>query len=166
MQSTKPRRRVVSGPKQESGFPPGAWMLVGGLLAVLSGYMLGGVLTTTAYLDFLLPHIAVPVNITTSNDEPVRATPMGTSVQAPSSAKPPSAPTGKIVLQVSAVVREDHARALANELQQKGFPGFVRVANDDKLFRVQVGPYADRQSAQPTALALERQGLQVFIRSQ
>jgi hypothetical protein len=166
MQGLNPKRRIVLGPKQEFGLPPGAWMLVGGLFAVMFGYMLGGVLTTTAYLDFLLPHVAVPVSFTTNNDEPVRATPMGTSVQAPTSVNPPSAPTGKIVLQVSAVVSEDHARALAEELKQKGFPGFVRVANGDNLFRVQVGPYADRQSAQPTALALKRQGLQVWIRSQ
>jgi cell division septation protein DedD len=141
-------------------------MLVGGLFAVLFGYMLGGVLTTTANLDFLLPHAVPPVNFTTSNDEPVRATAMGTSVQTPTSAKLPSAAPGKIVLQISAVVREDHARALANELKQKGFPGFVRVANANNLFRVQVGPYADRKSAQPTTLALERQGLHVLIRSQ
>ena len=166
MQSLIPKRRTVSSAKQEFGLPPGAWMLVGGLFALMFGYMLGGVLTTTAYLDFLLPQVAVPVNITTNNDEPAHATPMGTSVQAPTSAKPPSVPPGKFVLQVSAVVREDHARALANELKQKGFPGFVRVANADNLFRVQVGPFADRQSAQPTALALERQGLQVLIRSQ
>jgi hypothetical protein len=166
MQGLNPKRRIVLGPKQEFGLPPGAWMLVGGLFAVMFGYMLGGVLTTTAYLDFLLPHVAVPVSFTTNNDEPVRATPMGTSVHAPTSVNPPSAPTGKIVLQVSAVVREDHARALAEELKKKGFPGFVRVANGDNLFRVQVGPYADRQSAQPTALALKRQGLQVWIRSQ
>ena len=166
MQSLIPKRRTVSSAKQEFGLPPGAWMLVGGLFALMFGYMLGGVLITTAYLDFLLPQVAVPVNITTNNDEPAHATPMGTSVQEPTSAKPPSVPPGKFVLQVSAVVREDHARALANELKQKGFPGFVRVANANNLFRVQVGPYADRQSAQPTALALERQGLQVLIRSQ
>jgi hypothetical protein len=140
MQSLNPKRRIVSGAKQEFGLPPGVWMLVGGLFAVMFGYMLGGVLTTTAYLDFLLPHPAVPVNITTNDVEPGRATPMVASGQAPTNAKPPSAPPGKIVLQVSAVMREDHARALANELKQKGFPGFIRVANADNLFRVQVGP--------------------------
>jgi hypothetical protein len=168
MQRLNPKKRIMSGAKQEFGLPPGVWMLVGGLAAVMVGYMLGGVLTTTTYLDFLLPHAAVPVNITTNNnnDEPARANPMGPSGQAPTSVKPPSTPPGKIVLQVAAVVREDNARALANALKQKGFPAFVSVANADNLFRVQVGPYTDRQSAQPTALALERQGLQVFIRSQ
>jgi SPOR domain len=165
MQSLNPKRRTMSGAKQESALPLGIWMLVGGLSAVMFGYMLGGVLTTSNYLDFLLPHAAVPVSITTDNDGPLRATPMGPSGQAPTSAEPPSAPPGKIVVQVAAVVREDHARALANALKQKGFPAFVRVANADTLFRVQVGPYTDRQSAQPTALALEGQGLQVFIRS-
>jgi hypothetical protein len=166
MQSLNPKRQIVSGAKQKFGLPLGAWMLVGGLSALMFGYVLGGVLTTTTYLDFLLPYVAVPVDITTNNDEPARATPMGASGQATTSAKPASAPADKIVLQVSAVVREDHARALANELKQKGFPGFVREANAETLFRVQVGPFADRQSAQPTALALERQGLQVLIRSQ
>jgi hypothetical protein len=166
MQSLNPKKRIVSAAKQEFGLPPGVWILVGGLSAVMVGYMLGGVLTTTTYLDFLLPNAAVPVNITTNNDERVRVTPMGPSGQAPTSSKPTSSPPRSIVLQVAAVVSEDDARALANVLKQKGFPAFVRVANADNLFRVQVGPYIDRQSAQPTALALERQGLQVFIRSQ
>jgi hypothetical protein len=89
-------------------------MLVGGLSALMVGYALGGVLTTTTVLDFLLPHVAVPVNITTNNDGPVRATPMGPSVETPAGTKPASAPPGNFVLQVAAVVREDHARALAN----------------------------------------------------
>jgi cell division septation protein DedD len=156
----------VSNAKQEFALPPGVWRLVGGLSALMVGYTLGGVLTTTTVLDFLLPHVAVPVNITTNNDGPVRATPMGPSVQTPTGAKPASAPPGDVVLQVAAVAREDHARALANALKQKGFPVLVKVANADNLYRVQVGPYTDRQSAQPTVLALKRQGLQVFIRPQ
>jgi cell division septation protein DedD len=154
----------VSNAKLEFALPPRVWMLVGGLSALMVGYALGGVLTTTTVLDFLLPHVAVPVNITTNNDGPVRATPLGPSVQTPAGTKPASAPPGNFVLQVAAVVREDHARALANALKQKGFPAFVKVANADKLYRVQVGTYTDRQSAQPTVLALKRQGLQVFIR--
>ena len=156
----------MSGAKEKYGLPSGVWMLVGGLLALMVGYMLGGVLTTSTALDFLLPHAALPVNVTPNNDGPLRVTPMGPSAEAPTSAKPPSAPPGKIVLQVAAVVREDHARALANALKQKGFPAFVKVANADNLYRVQVGPYTDRQSAQATAFALKRQGLQVFLRSQ
>jgi septal ring-binding cell division protein DamX len=166
MPSLSPKRRIVPGAKEAFGLPAGVWILVGGLFAVMLGYMLGGVLTTTTYLDFLLPRAAVPVDITTNNDEPVRTTPKGAPGQAFTSAKSPSALPGNIVLQVAAVVREDHARALANALIQKGFPAFVRVVNADNLFRVQVGPYTDRQSAQPTALALELQEFQVFIRSQ
>ena len=197
----------MSGAKQKFGLPTGVWMLVGGLSALMLGYMLGGVLTTTSALDFLLPHVAVPVDIRTNNDGPVRATPTAPSVQTPTIAKLPSAPPGNIVLavpvdirtnndgpvratptvpsvqtptiaklpsappgnivlQVAAVEREDHARALANALKQKGFPAFVKVANADKFYRVQVGTYTDRQSAQPTILALKRQGLRVFIRPQ
>ena len=166
MQSLNPKKRIMLAAKQEFSLPPSVWILVGGLSAVMVGYMLGGVLTTTTYLYFLLPNEAVPVNIATNNDEPVRVTPMGPSGQAPTSPKPSSAPPRSIVLQVAAVVSKDDARALANALKQKGFPAFVRVANADNLFRVQVGPYIDRQSAQPTALALKRQGLEVFIRSQ
>jgi hypothetical protein len=166
MQSPSPKKQIVSAAKQGFGLPPGVWILVGWLSAVMVGYMLGGVLTTTTYLDFLLPKASVPVNIATNNDELARVTPMEPSGEAPTSFKPPSVPPRGIVLQVAAVVSEDDARALANALKHKGFPAFVRVANADNLFRVQVGPYIDRQSAQPTALALKRQGLQVFIRSQ
>ena len=156
----------MSGVKEKYGLPSVVWMLVGGLLALMVGYMLGGVLTTTTTLDFLLPHAVLPVNVTPNDDGPLRLTPMGPSAEAPTSAKPPSAPPDKIVLQVAAVVREDHARALTDALKQKGFPAFVKVANADNFYRVQVGPYTDRQSAQATALALKRQGLQVFLRSQ
>ena len=156
----------MSGAKQKFGLPLGVWILVGGLSAFMVGSMLGHVLTTTTAFDFLLPHAALPVNVTPNNDEPLRVTPMGPSAETPTSAKPSSAPVGKIVLQVAAVVREDRARALANALKQKGFPAFVKAANADNLYRVQVGPYTDRQSAQQTALALKRQGFQVFLTSQ
>jgi hypothetical protein len=166
MQSLNPKKPTMSAARLEFGLPRGVWILVGCLSAVMFGYVLGGVLTTTTYLDFLLPNPAVPIDITTYNDEPVPIIPMGPSEQAPTLSMPPSAAHRRIMLQVAAVVSEDDARSLADALKQKGFPAFVRVANADKLFRVQVGPYVDRKSAEPTALALERQGLHVFIRSQ
>jgi cell division septation protein DedD len=156
----------VSEAKQQFGLPTGVWMLVGGLSALMLGYTLGSVLTTTTVFDFLLPHASVPVNVAPDNERPLRATQMGSSAETPTTAEPPAGQPGSIVLQVAALKLEDHARALANELKQKGFPAFVNEANVDKFYRVQVGPYTDRPSAQQTALALKRQGLEVLLRSQ
>jgi len=191
----------MSGAKEKYSLPSGVWILVGGLLALTLGYMLGGVLTTTTALDFLLPHAALPVSVTPNrvtannstpnnvtqnkvtqsnvtpnsvtptrvtpnNVRPLPVTPIKPSAEAPPSAKTPSAPAGKIMLQVAALKRGNHARALADTLKQKGFPAFVKAANADNLNRVQVGPYPDRQSAQATAIALKRQGFSVYLRAQ
>ena len=198
----------MSGAKEKYGLPSGVWLLVGGLLALMVGYMLGGVLTTTTALDFLLPRAALPVsvvpnsaasnnvtqnssvtqnknvtphdaapanarpnsakpnNVELNNAAPFPVTAVKPPAQAPTSAQPPSAPAGKIVLQVAALRRGDHARALANTLKQKGFPAFVKAATADNLYRVQVGPYTDRPLAQATALALKRQGFPVYLRPQ
>jgi DedD protein len=51
------------------------------------------------------------------------------------------------VVQVAAVTRKEDAEALMGALKQKSYPVFV-VADPDKLFHVQVGPFADKKDAQ------------------
>ncbi|MGA7907691.1 MAG: SPOR domain-containing protein [Candidatus Sulfotelmatobacter sp.] len=58
-------------------------------------------------------------------------------------------PTGGYFVQVAAVSKQDDADALVDALKKKQYPAFV-AANSatDKLFRVQVGPFADIKDAE------------------
>ena len=70
----------------------------------------------------------------------------------------PLIPKGKIMLQVAAVLHQDDALALAQALQKKKFPAVVLPPSADKYYRVQVGPYADNQSAGNARKDLEANG--------
>ncbi len=76
----------------------------------------------------------------------------------------PLIPKGSIMLQVAAVLHQDDALALAQALQQKKFPAFVIPPGSDKLFRVQVGPYPDNQSATNARQQLEAKGFKSIIK--
>jgi|SRR5579864_72558 len=76
----------------------------------------------------------------------------------------PLIPKGAIMLQVAAVLHQDDALALAQALQQKKFPAFVIPPGADKLFRVQVGPYPDNQSASNARQQLEAKGFKSIIK--
>jgi cell division septation protein DedD len=73
-------------------------------------------------------------------------------------------PSGAVLLQVAASPRESDALTLAGALRQKGFAALILEPTADKLYRVEVGPYNDRQSARLGKLALNREGFQVIVR--
>lgn len=83
---------------------------------------------------------------------------------APSGGDDTLIPKGAIMLQVAAVLHQDDALALAQALQQKKFPAFVLTPGADKLYRVQVGPYSDNQSAANARQRLEAQGFKSIIK--
>jgi cell division septation protein DedD len=76
----------------------------------------------------------------------------------------PLTPKGAIMLQVAAVLRQEDALALAQALQQKKFPAYVIPPEADKLFRVQVGPYANNQTASNARRELEANGFKSIIK--
>jgi len=76
----------------------------------------------------------------------------------------PLIPKGAIMLQVAAVLHQDDALALAQALQQKKFPAFVIPPGTDKLYRIQVGPYSDNQSASYARKNLEANGFKPIIK--
>jgi cell division septation protein DedD len=69
-----------------------------------------------------------------------------------------------VMLQVAAVQSQSDALALAQVLQQKKFPAFVITPRTDKYYRVQVGPYADGQSAAIARRDLEAIGFKSIIK--
>jgi DedD protein len=80
------------------------------------------------------------------------SSPTGTATAPPeltqtSAATTTAATPVTFVVQVAAVTRKEDAEALMGALKQKSYPVFV-VADPDKLFHVQVGPFVDKKDAQ------------------
>jgi cell division septation protein DedD len=78
--------------------------------------------------------------------------------------QPPKLGKSSIVLQVSALTRQSDALAMADAIQQKGFPSFVVTPTTDNFYRVQVGPYADEKSADASKRSLEQAGFKSIIK--
>jgi DedD protein len=58
-------------------------------------------------------------------------------------------PTAAYFVQVAAVSKQEDADSLVDALKKKQYPAFVAAtATTDKLFRVQVGPFADVKDAE------------------
>jgi DedD protein len=75
------------------------------------------------------------------------------STSATQTANPPdpmaALPTTSYFVQVAAVSKQDDAEALVDALKKKTYPAFVATnTSTDKLFRVQVGPFADIKDAE------------------
>jgi cell division septation protein DedD len=79
-------------------------------------------------------------------------------------ATPPAIPSGSYTLQVAALRREADALSLASHLQKKKFPAFVVSPQDDKYYRVHVGPYADQKSADAARKGLEGAGFKAIVK--
>src|SRR5271166_491578 len=65
--------------------------------------------------------------------------------------------TGYFV-QVAAVTKEEDAQALVDALKKKEYPAFVAVPTADKLFRVQLGPFAEVKDAEAMRTRLNGDG--------
>ena len=73
---------------------------------------------------------------------------------------------GTIVVQIAAVSREDDAVALAGALRKKNYNVFVvnNPATNDKLYHVQVGPFASMQDAEAMKLKLTGEGYNPIVK--
>jgi DedD protein len=87
------------------------------------------------------------------------AKPVATVFEAP---KPPQ--SGGYTLQVMAVRRESDALDLAKRLQKNKFPAFVLTPQGTKYYRVQVGPYSDKKSAEAAKKGLEGAGFRAIVK--
>jgi cell division septation protein DedD len=108
------------------------------------------------------PHPETPA-ASISGSQPEAAAPRDKPTQTSSQAAS-LIPPGSILLQVAASPRESDALTLASALRQKGFAVLIMEPTADKFYRVEVGPYADRQSVRLAKLALNREGFQVIER--
>jgi len=79
-----------------------------------------------------------------------------------STASAPPLPSGAVVLQVAALLKQEDALAIAGGLQKKHYTAFVLPPQKDKYYRVQVGPFKDRKSADAVKKGLEGEGFKAF----
>lgn len=91
-----------------------------------------------------------------------------TSASAPDRSSPPE-PTAPPVLngyyvQVAAVSKEEDATALVDALKRKQYPAFSANTPSDKLFHVQIGPYADIKDADATRTKLVSDGYNPILK--
>jgi DedD protein len=68
------------------------------------------------------------------------------------------------VVQIAAVSKQEDADALVGALKKKGYPVFVADAPTDKLFHVQVGPFADTKDAEAMRARLTSDGYNPILK--
>lgn len=112
------------------------------------------------------------------SDAPVSAARAGSSTLQPSSgtetsssqtSNPPdpmaAIPAGGYFVQVAAVSKRDDAEALVDALKKKQYPAFVADgSSNDKLLRVQLGPFADIKEAEGMRTRLINEGYNPILK--
>lgn len=79
-------------------------------------------------------------------DAPATSSPTASSTPPADPAVAP--PTNAYYVQVAAVSKQEDADSLVDALKKKQYPAFAATTQPDKLFHVQVGPYADIKDAE------------------
>jgi DedD protein len=75
----------------------------------------------------------------------------------------PQSLTG-IMVQVAAVTKQEDADALVKALRKKEYPVFVVAQADNKLFHVQVGPFAQQKDAEAMRAKLAGDGYNAILK--
>jgi len=68
------------------------------------------------------------------------------------------------VVQVAAVAKQEDAEALADALRKKSYPVFVMSTGNDKLVRVQIGPFAELKQAEDMKAKLAGDGYNAIVK--
>ena len=68
------------------------------------------------------------------------------------------------VVQVAAVAKQEDAEALADALRKKSYPVFVMSTGNDKLVRVQIGPFAELKQAEDMKSRLAGDGYNAIVK--
>ncbi len=93
--------------------------------------------------------------------QPAAPAPVTTKTSKPAT-NAPLIPNGALILQVAALTRQDDALTIAGSLQKKHFVAYVQKPQKDKFYRVQVGPFKDRKTADLVKKGLESEGFKAF----
>jgi DedD protein len=82
----------------------------------------------------------------------------------PAPAAPATVATGQFLVQVSATSREGDAESLIAALKQKGYTATIRQEQQDKLFHVQIGPFATKIDADTMRKRLDTDGYKAIVK--
>jgi len=110
------------------------------------------------------PELTPPANKT---DSSATATNTTTTSTPPANAGENAAmlPTSGYFVQVAAVSKQEDAEALVDALKKKEYPAFVAAQSaSDKLFRVQLGPYAEAKEAEAIRTRLVGDGYSPILK--
>ena len=110
------------------------------------------------------PELTPPTD--TKSDPPAAANGGTTPAPASSAADPATTmPTSGYFVQVAAVSKQEDADALVDALKKKEYPAFVAsAAANDKLFRVQLGPFSDVKDAEAMRTKLVADGYSPILK--
>jgi cell division septation protein DedD len=102
-------------------------------------------------------------NAATSSNSATSNAPASTSASNPNDSA--ALPTSGYFVQVAAVSKQDDAEALVDALKKKEYPAFVAAqATTDKLFRVQLGPFAELKEAEAMRTRLTGDGYSPILK--
>jgi DedD protein len=74
-------------------------------------------------------------------------------------------PTSSYFVQVAAVTKQEDAESLVDALKRKQYPAFVATNSaNEKLFRVQIGPFTDVKDAEATRSRLINDGYNPILK--
>ncbi len=93
-----------------------------------------------------------------------RIAPPVTVAAPPALSAAPAPGSGKPMVQIAAVARQEDADVLVSALRQRGYGVVVRNEPQDKLLHVQVGPFADRTQATAIKQKLLSDGYNAIIK--
>ena len=102
-----------------------------------------------------------------------QASPDGSTGASPASAPstsdqavpvPPPQPGSSYFVQVAAVSKQEDAQALIESLKGRQYEAFIAEAGSDKLFHVQVGPFADVKEAESMRARLVNDGYNPILK--
>ncbi|MGA9307207.1 MAG: SPOR domain-containing protein [Candidatus Sulfotelmatobacter sp.] len=108
--------------------------------------------------------------VASSSGTPAPGTPStGTPAQPSQNGNPPdpmaAIPSTPYFVQVAAVTKQEDAEALVDALKNKQYPAFVATNSaNEKLFRVQVGPFPDVKDAEATRSRLINDGYNPIVK--
>jgi cell division septation protein DedD len=105
---------------------------------------------------------SVPADASPAASEPVAAP----ATPAPSAPEPVAAPaTNGYYVQVAAVTKQEDAQALVDNLKKKQYPAIANNSSPvDRLYHVQVGPFADLRDAEAMRARLVSDGYNPILK--
>jgi DedD protein len=107
---------------------------------------------------------ATPDNATPVSGQPTPQAPAGADNAGQQPGTQPAPPGPGYFVQVAAVSKQEDADALVEALKGHGYSALIATPTSDKLYHVQVGPFADIKDAETTRAKLVSDGYNPILK--